>query len=320
MKINLITPAKKHSKNGNRTTAIRWAGFLRNSGHSVDINTDYDGAPYDLMIALHAWRSAAAIELYTSRYPACPLIVALGGTDVNTFLQTEPEVTMHSMEKADALVCLHDQIADALPGHLLGKLQVIYQSATPLLSPRKPSKRNFDICVIGHLRDEKDPLRAAKATRLLPLQSRVRLFHLGKAHNKNWANAALTEQSENSRYHWLGEVTKGRVRRELAKTRLMVLSSNQEGGANVISEAIVAGVPVIASDIPGNTGLLGKNYPGLYPLGDERALADRLMRAENDPDFLSCLETACRALLPRFLPEQEANAWNKLVREITKHK
>lgn len=320
MKINLITPAKKHSKNGNRTTANRWAGFLRNSGHRVDINTEYDGTPCDVMIALHAWRSAAAIDLYTSLYPTSPLIVALGGTDVNTFLKTEPEVTTRSMDKADALVCLHDQIGEELPNHLLRKLQVITQSASPLNTPRKPSKRNFDICVIGHLRDEKDPLRAAKAIRLLPSQSKIRLFHLGKAHNEDWANAAIKEQSENPRYHWLGEVTKGRVRREYSKSRMMVLSSNQEGGANVISEAIVAGVPVIASNIPGNSGLLGKDYPGLYPLGDERALADKLIQAENDQDYLARHEAACKALLPRFLPEQESHAWNKLVRDVAKQK
>ena len=313
MKISLITPAKKHSRNGNRTSAIRWAGFLRDFGHRVRIDTEYDGSRCDLMIALHAWRSAEAINRYTSLYPGNPLIVALGGTDVNTFLKTDPDVTLPSMEKADALVCLHDRIGEVLPDHLIRKLHVIHQSARPLQSPRKPAKQNFDICLIGHLREEKDPLRAALAVRLVPAQSRLRLIHLGKAHNENWAKAANKEQSSNPRYHWLGDVPAWRVRREYSKTRLMVLTSSQEGGANVISEAIVAGVPVIASDIPGNTGLLGQDYPGLYPLGDERALADKLMMAEDDSRVLKQLEKACQALRPRFLPKRESALWNGLV-------
>jgi glycosyltransferase involved in cell wall biosynthesis len=199
---------------------------------------------------------------------------------------------------------------------LLGKLHVICQSAKPLASPRKPSKRNFDICVIGHLREEKDPLRAAFAVRLLPEESRVRLLHLGKAHNDDWARAAIKEQSENPRYHWLGDVPGWRVRRELAKTRLIGLTSNQEGGANVISEAIVAGVPIIASNIPGNTGLLGKDYPGLYPLGDERALAEMFTQAENDPAFLKRLGKACQALRPKFLPMRESDKWNDLITAV----
>lgn len=313
MKISLITPAKKHSRNGNRVSANRWAGFLRANGHTVRIDTDYDGSPCDLLIVLHAWRGAAAIDRYTSLYPGAPLIVALGGTDVNTFLKSAPDVTLASMTKADALVCLHDRIGEALPDHLLKKLNVIYQSASPLASPRKPAMRHFDICLIGHLREEKDPLRPALATRRLPAYSKIRLFHLGKAHNDDWVAAANKEQSINPRYHWLGDVPAWRVRREYAKTRLMVLSSVQEGGANVISEAIVAGVPVIASDIPGNTGLLGRDYPGLYPPGDERALAEMLLQAEKSPQFLSALEKSCEALRPRFLPGRESREWNKLV-------
>ena len=318
MKINLITPAKKHSKNGNRTSALRWAGFLRDQGHNVDINTEYDGLNCDMMIALHAWRSAEAISQYRSKYPNGPLIVALGGTDVNTFLESEKEVTLSSMEKADALVCLHARIGEALPPHLLNKLHVIYQSAEPLILERKFDDLFFDICVIGHLRDEKDPLRTAFAARLLPASSNIRVTHLGKAHNEDWHKAALKEQKENPRYHWQGEVPAVEVRKELSRARLMVLTSNQEGGANVISEAIIAGVPVLASDIPGNTGLLGKDYPGLFPLGDETALADKLSEIENNPHDLAQLETACQELRPRFSPKQESTAWNELVRSFSK--
>lgn len=316
MKINLITPAKKHSKNGNRTSAERWAGFLRDQGHHVNINTEYDGAPCDLMVALHAWRSADAVNLYRSKFPDGPLIVALGGTDVNTFLTSDPDATLPTMEKADALVCLHNQIGEALPSHLLPKLHVIVQSATPLISPRKPAKRHFDICVIGHLRDEKDPLRTALAARLLPTSSKIRVIHLGKAHNETWANAARKEQAENLRYVWKGEVTGGGVRKEFSKTRLMVLSSVQEGGANVISEAIVAGVPVIASDISGNTGLLGKDYPGLFPVGDEHALSNLLYKAETDKTFLTALETECTLKKPLFSPALEARLWGDVVKRV----
>ena len=85
VKISLITPAKKQSKNGNRTTALRWARMLREAGHRVRIDVDYGGEAADMMIAIHAWRSAAAILRYRERFPGGPLVVGLGGTDVNTF-------------------------------------------------------------------------------------------------------------------------------------------------------------------------------------------------------------------------------------------
>ena len=316
MKISLITPAKKHAKNGNRTTALRWARFLREAGNRVHIDVDYAGEDADLMIAIHAWRSAAAIRLYRERFPDGPLVVGLGGTDVNTFLKSDPETTLRSMEMADALICLHTLIGEALPVPLRTKLHVVCQSALPLPGPRRPAKRNFDICVIGHLRDEKDPFRTALAARRLAAHSKLRVIHLGKAHTPDFAHQAADEMAVNPRYRWLGEVPGWRVRRELAKTRLMVISSNQEGGANVVSEAIVAGVPVIASDIAGNKGLLGQNYPGYYPVGDEAVLARLLERAETEPAFLDSLERHGRKLRPLFRPKHEGAALKLIVNSV----
>ena len=316
MKIHLVTPARKNSKNGNRTSALRWARILCDRGHQVDIDTDYNGEPTDLLIALHAWRSADAIARYRKLYPQGPLIVALGGTDVNTFLKSDPATTINSIQVADALVCLHDLIAEELPVEQREKLKVIRQSALPLSSRRKPGKRYFDVCVIGHLREEKDPFRTALAARELPASSRLRVIHLGKAHDRIWARQAEQEMKENPRYLWKGEVPGWRVRRELGSTQLMVISSNQEGGANVVSEALVAGVPIIASDIPGNIGLLGSDYTGYYPVGDEQALAVLLDRAETDSEWLASLADKCRQLSPLFAREAEADAWGALVNHV----
>ena len=313
MKIHLVTPAKKNARNGNRTSAMRWAGLLRTAGHVVHIDTEYNGESTDLMIALHAWRSAGAIDRYRQRFPDGPLIVALGGTDVNGFLKSDPETTLRSIRAADALVCLHDLIADELPFDQRQKLHVIRQSARPLAGPRKPVRKHFDVCVIGHLREEKDPFRAAQASALLPETSRLRVIHLGKAHDPQWQEQAEQEMCRNPRYTWKGEVPAWRVRREFQRTHLMVISSNQEGGANVVSEAIVAGVPIIASDIPGNVGLLGADYPGYYSVGDEQALAKLLNRAETEPEWLAGLEHYCRSLEECFTPETEAAAWGVLV-------
>jgi len=316
MKIHLVTPAKKNSRNGNRTSAVRWAAMLSDKGHVVHIDTDYCGEPTDLLIALHAWRSAGAIDRYRQLHPSGPLIVALGGTDVNGFLKSDPEITLRSIRAADALVGLHDLIADELPADQRKKLHVIRQSALPLSAPRHPGSRYFDVCVIGHLREEKDPFRTALAARLAPDASRLRVIHLGKAHDQSWAQQANQEMAENRRYRWKGEVAGWQVRRELARTQAMVISSIQEGGANVVSEAIVAGVPVIASDIAGNIGLLGADYPGYYPVGDEQALAEVLHRVESDPAFLASLEKSCQRLAPLFSPVHEASAWAKLVARV----
>ncbi len=313
MKIILITPGKKQSKTGNRFTAVRWARLLRGIGHSVTLQTDWDGTPADMMVVLHAWRSAPSIEKYHRRFPGRPLVVALTGTDIYRYLHSHPAETLRSIEMADALVCLHDLAYKAVPTAYRKKLHVIHQSALPLKRERSPSIRTFDICVIGHLREEKDPFRTAYATRTLPAESRLRVIHLGKAYNDKWAEQARAEMEMNPRYHWLGEVNAWRVRQEFVKTHVMVHSSIMEGGANVISEAMIADVPVIASDIDGNAGLLGDNYPGYYPVKDTGSLRALLLRAETGQGFLQRLNKHGNERKHLFVPERESERWKVLL-------
>jgi glycosyltransferase involved in cell wall biosynthesis len=75
------------------------------------------------------------------------------------------------------------------------------------------------------------------------------------------------------RYGWRGAVPRTEALAVLARSRLLALTSLQEGGANVVSEALAAGVPIVSSAIPGSIGLLGADYPGYFPVGDTEALA-----------------------------------------------
>ena len=103
----------------------------------------------------------------------------------------------------------------------------------------------------------------------------------------------------------------------LSRTRAMVLSSLSEGGANVISEAVAAGVPVLASRIDGSVGLLGREYPGYFPVGDTAALTKLLQAIESSPEFLMRLHRAIARRAHLFRPAREKAAWKKLIREIT---
>ncbi len=316
MHIGIITPAAARSLNGNRATALRWAEFLRQLGHHVSIDVEWHGAAYDLMVALHAWRSADSIAAFKQQYPQRPLVLALTGTDLYRFIKSHPEPTLASIESADRLVTLHHLAARVLPVSAHHKVHVIHQSATPLPKPAKRSIRHFDICVVGHLREEKDSLRVAYAVRNLPEKSKLRVLHFGKAHSEEWANYALEEMKINPRYHWFGEVPHGKVRRAYSSCHLMVLPSIMEGGANVISEAVVAGLPVLASDIDGSIGLLGENYAGYYPVKNTQKLRELLLKAEAEADYLKTLSEQCikRAML--FTREAEKQGWADLLNDM----
>lgn len=122
--------------------------------------------------------------------------------------------------------------------------------------------------------------------------------------------------ASNPRLVWRGEVGAGAVRRAFARSHAMIISSIMEGGANVVSEAVAAGLPVIASRIDGNIGLLGDDYAGYYPVGDTEALAGVLQRAEDEPEFLKLLAAQVRERQPLFRPDRERAAWRRLLAEI----
>ena len=314
MKIGIVTPAPAKSRYGNRVTAVRWSRILRNLGHRVSINQTYNGERLDLLIALHARRSFVSIERFHGEHPDSPVIVALTGTDLYRDINVN-RGAKRSLDLASLIVALQPKAIDELRPSWGEKTRVIYQSVSAR-TPSSSSRRTFNACVIGHLRPVKDPFRAAMAARRLPASSRVRVLQVGGAMTAQAAARARKEVRTNPRYRWLGELPPSRVRRVLAESRVFVLSSRMEGGANALGEAIVAGVPVLASRIPGSVGLLGENYPGYFEAGDTRGLAELLTRVETDPKFLGSLKESSRKLAPLFEPAREAAAWAKLIAEV----
>lgn len=316
MRITILTPVAATPRTGNRATATRWAGFLVAQGHEVVINPPA-GTETDVMIALHAWRSAEAIAAFRATYPTSPLIVALTGTDLYHFLAADPAPTLRSLDFADRLIGLHDRVAEILPPPVRDKLRVVHQSARGRATRSPPVAEVFEVLVVGHLRPEKDPFRAALAARMLAPSSRIRIVQCGAAHDPAWAETARAEMAANPRYVWLGDLPPARVRRLMARARAMVLSSHMEGGANVISEAIVSGLPVLASRIDGSVGLLGEDHPGYFPVSDTAALAALLERVERDEAFLAALRRHGATRAPLFAPERESARLAAILTELS---
>ncbi len=303
MRIALVTPAGARARNGNRHTALRWAAFLRAAGHRVAVSTAWSGSEADLLLALHARRSYDSIRRFAASYPQRRLLVALTGTDVYRDIHESAEA-QQSLELAHRLIVLQPKAAEELPERLRSRVSVVVQSCATRLR-HAPVKGKFRVCVIGHLRDEKDPLRIVAA---LPYLDAVQVIHLGAALDESLGRQALAAMQRDSRYRWLGGVPHGRALAWLASSHAMVISSRMEGGANVVCEALRVGVPVLASRISGNVGLLGERYPAYFALEDEKALAELIHRAATDKKFYERVRNAVERLRPMVAPRAEARA------------
>lgn len=312
-KVLIVTPASPGSRAGNRNTALRWARALGQLGCRARILTSWQGEEGDLLVALHARRSHAALRDFRARHPQRPALLALTGTDLYRDIREDAQAAA-SLELASGLIVLQAEALAELTPAQRRKARVIHQSVETSLAPAPP-RRVFRACVLGHLREEKDPFCAARALRLLPGEN-IELLHAGGALSPAMAAEARKLMRVDPRYRWLGELPRWAALRLLARSHVMVISSRMEGGAHVVSEAIAIGVPVIASDIPGNRGLLGAGYPACYPVGDAAALAALLRRTLDDRRFLAGLAAAVRRRRPLVDPRRELRAWRTLLTDL----
>ena len=269
-----------------------------------------------LMLALHARRSAASIHAWAKACPGKPLIVVLTGTDLYRDIKTDP-IAQQSLALATQLVVLQDAGVAEVPEVWRCKTSVIYQSAQTLV-PAVKSTRTLAAVMVGHLRQEKDPLTFMQAA-CRDYAKGIRFVQIGDALKPSFAKAAQATEQRTSRYHWLGGLSRSATRQHIKRAHLLVSCSEMEGGAQVIIEAIQSGTPVLASRISGNVGMLGKDYAGYFELGNAAELAVLVRRCAAEPDFLALLQRQCRQRAPLFQPEHERSLVINLVRDANRH-
>lgn len=314
MKIALVVPRSAAPRSGNRHTSARWAKFLRGLGHRVREITEWRGGADDLLLALHAYKSHASISRFSQQKPASPLVVALTGTDLYRDLGGHPEAR-ESLGMAARIIVLQEEALRELSPFLRSKTDVVYQSSDVRLR-HQPERSRFRVVVIGHLREEKDPFRTVMALRRIERAKPVEVVQLGAALDREMRQRAMAWNRLESRYRWLGSMSHTAAMRWLAKSHVLVVSSVMEGGANVICEAARIGVPVLASRVPGNIGMLGRGYPGYFPLRDDWALARLLERCRNDAALYRKLGAALARRRRLFDPKSERAALERVLRAV----
>lgn len=278
--------------------------------YRVIVQTQWDGAPANLMVALHAKRSAPSIAAWRSRHPSAPLLAVLTGTDLYRDLPSGPEVA-RSLDLADGIIVLQDDALRLLEARWRRKAHVVFQSARTL-PPRAKAKGRLHCVAVGHLRAEKDPATLLAALERIPSGLPITFRHIGAPLDPELAQAARSLERRDARYRYSGALPHGTARSSIAAAHLLIHPSIMEGGANVIVEAVTAGTPVLASRVSGNVGMLGEDYPGYFAVGDPAALAQCLVRALEEPGYLRALKAACARRKPLFTPAAE----RRLVRNI----
>jgi putative glycosyltransferase (TIGR04348 family) len=307
----IVTPALADANNGNWQTARRWAQLL--SGYyQVRLSRQWTGqlegdTSTDLLLALHARRSAESIADWARLRPGLGLVVALTGTDLYRDINSDA-AAQRSLVLAQRLIVLQEQGPLALPEPLREKCRVVFQSSTPRATLPKTT-RHLRAVVVGHLRAEKSPQTVWAAARGLASGEGIQIDHLGNALDPALGEAACQTQAECPHYRWVGGVSHAAARDRIQRAHLLLHPSQMEGGAHVIMEAVLSGTPVLASKVPGNVGMLGLDYAGYFPPGDAPALAHLLRACRADMaapgGMLTQLQAQCALRVPLFQRDAE---------------
>jgi putative glycosyltransferase (TIGR04348 family) len=318
LRVVIVSPALADANNGNWQTARRWQRLL--SPHSARIVRQWPDAQAgqdDVMLALHARRSADSVQAWHATHGQRGLGLALTGTDLYRDIESDLQA-QHSLALASSLVVLQSLGKEALPSLHHSKTRVIFQS-TGMRQALPKSQRQMRVVMVGHLREEKDPLTLMAAARLLPKGCGILIDHIGAALDPALGQAAQATQAQCPHYRWLGALPHPQTRQRIQRAHLLVHTSRLEGGAHVLMEAICSGTPVLASRIDGNLGLLGNDYTGIFEPGDAQGLADLLLACrdpQKHPGLMAHLGHQCALRAPLFEPQAERAALHRWVQDL----
>jgi glycosyltransferase involved in cell wall biosynthesis len=210
---------------------------------------------------------------------------------------------------ADKFTIIPNGIAPAAPAETTSREQLLAElglSAAARL-----------VGTVGRLWPQKRVSELIWATKLIQdIRAEVHLLIIGDGPQR-WRLERFREQvATGDRVHFLGE--RSDVARILPHLECFWLASGYEGQSNAIMEAMAAGLPVIATDIPGNRDLVVPEETGyLVRVTDAPAFSRWTNVLLDDPDLRQRLGRAGRErMLREFTLEQMIARHAQLYRDL----
>ncbi|PJB24047.1 MAG: hypothetical protein CO113_15960 [Elusimicrobia bacterium CG_4_9_14_3_um_filter_62_55] len=168
------------------------------------------------------------------------------------------------------------------------------------------------VCAAGRLTYARDPEQFVRlAAAVLNQRDRVRFVWVGDGERRQSVEAERDRLRLDPRFEITGWLGGNEAIRRLSKGAILVHYSRWDGLPNAVLEAMALGLPVVASDIPGNRDAVQEGSTG-YLVSDEMQLVERVLRLLDDSGLRERLGAAGRArverefTLPRMLEEMAA--------------
>ena len=218
---------------------------------------------------------------------------------------------------ADGCVFQTGQAKAWFPKRLQRKSAIIMNQVDGRFFETELSPERRGIVTAGRLNVQKNQALLIKAySKIAPkVQDDLFIYGAGELREELLALAASLGISE--RVHLPG--ASGNMPETLSRARLFVLPSDYEGMPNALLEALAMGLPCIATDCPcgGPAMVIDQGRNGwLIPVGDETALAARMLWALRSPERCAAVGNAARLRAEAFRPENIFSLWKNYVEGI----
>jgi glycosyltransferase involved in cell wall biosynthesis len=332
MRVAMLTPAPLDAPRGNAVTVARIAGALRARGIEVCVLEAASGRSRKLLVetrrfapavvhAFHAYRTGPSGRALAEACRAS-LVVTLTGTDVSDYLadpSTAP-VVRGVLASAAAVTAFHESVVAtvraAVP-EITGRLAVVPQSVWFRQSPNPSDTSGPSLsgrpCILfpAGIRPVKRPrLPLGPLDSVVRGRPETRLWYVGPALDAEEARRLGEALASRPWARYVGAVPHHRMPALLGFADIVLNCSAAEGGmANAVMEALAAGRPVLAADIPGNRSIIEDGITGLL-FGSEAELADKAERLAADAELRQRLgEAGQRLVAARFTPEAESDGY-----------
>jgi len=166
------------------------------------------------------------------------------------------------------------------------KVSVIHNAvALPKNIPRRLTKELTIVSsgrLVAHKRFERVVDAFAKLKKLELVKERLRLIIIGDGPQKQILERQIKRLKLENTVQITGALNRASYLRALSSACLFVLASSYEGLPHAIIEAMLLGIPVVATDIPGNREVITDRRTGLLAQADTASLARAMHEALTD--------------------------------------
>ena len=319
MRILAFCPFTLDTVGGNVVTLKRVREELGRRGHTMeiysvnprmneeDIQEVVSSSKPDLLHFYHAFKTG----IFLPSFPGIPSVVTLSGTDVAHDLgeADRRRVIKAAMNGAGAVLTYNQSHAiriRTLFPEVTSKIAVLPKGVTLGTDPFDPGIEGFLFFHPGGIRPVKNNLFAVES--VSSLGSEAHLLVAGPVLDEKYGEQFRDRISSFQRGHYQERIPHEAMGTAYARADVVLNTSLSEGISNALIEAMVAGRPILASDVPGNRDLIESGKTGIlyHSAEDFQVQAKRL---EEEDSLRRDLGAAARAhALKTFSTEREVDA------------